>query len=66
MKTETEPNVTAYNIKWNNRIDEVYGLLCLIISKDLIFHLDSLTTLNEVWEKIQYFFGKTYKMRGHC
>ena len=65
MATEVELNVAAENIKWNNRRDEVYGLLCLSISKYLLFHLDGLTSPNDIWEKIQDLFGKTYNMRGY-
>ena len=52
MATEAEPNVAAKNIKWHNRRDEAYGLLCLSTSRDLFFHLDGLTSPNEVWENI--------------
>ena len=52
MEIEAEPNVATEKIKWHNRRDEAYGLLCLSISRDLIFHLDGLTSLNEVWEKL--------------
>ena len=52
-------------IKWQNRRDEAYGLLCLSISRDLLFHLDGLTSPNEVWENILEIFGKTDEMRGH-
>ena len=45
--------------------DEAYGLLCLSISRDLLFHLDGLTSPNEVWEKLADIFGKTDEMRGH-
>ena len=48
MATEVEPNVAAEKIKWHNRRDEGYGLLCLSISRDLLFHIDSLTSPNEV------------------
>ena len=43
MATETDPNAAADKIKWYNRRDEAYGLLCLIISRDLLFHLNGLT-----------------------
>ena len=56
MATEADPNVAVEKIKWHNRRDEVYGLLCLNISRDLLFHLDSLTTPNEVWEKLEDIF----------
>ena len=65
METEPERNVAAKKIKWHNRRDEAYGLLCLSISRDLLFHLDSLTSPNEVWENLEYIFGKTDEMRGH-
>ena len=55
METKIEPNAVAKKIKWTNRRDEAYGLLCLGISRDLIFHLDGLTSPNEVWEKPQGF-----------
>ena len=57
MATEVEPNAAAEKIKWHNRRDEAYGLLCLSISRDLIFHLDGLTSPNEVWEKLADIFG---------
>ena len=56
METEAYPNVAAKKIKWHNRIDEAYGLLCLGISKGLLFHLDGLLTPNEVWENIHFNF----------
>ena len=52
MATKAEPNTVAEKIKWNNRRDEACGLLCLSISRDLLFHLDGLTSPIEVWEKI--------------
>ena len=48
MATEAKPNSAAEKIKWHNRRDEVYGLLCLSISRDLLFHIDGLTSPNEV------------------
>ena len=40
METKAEPNADIEKIKWHNRRDEAYGLLCLSISRDLLFHLD--------------------------
>ena len=65
MAIEAEPNAAAEKIKWHNRRDEAYGLLCLSISRDLLFHLDGLTSPNEVWEKLADLLGKTDEMRGH-
>ena len=55
----------AEQIKWHNRRDEAYGILCLSIFRDLLFHLDGLLSPNEVWEKLKNLFGKKNKMRGH-
>ena len=65
MENEAEPNVAAEKIKCNNRRDEAYGLFCLSISRYLLFHLDGLTSTNEVWENIVEIFGRTDEMRGH-
>ena len=50
---------------WHNKRDEAYGFLCISIYGDLLFHLDGLTSPNEVWEKLVEIFGKTDEMRGH-
>ena len=65
MATKADPNAGAEKIKWHNRRDEAYGLLYLRISRDLLFHLDSLTSPNEVLENIEYIFGNKYEMIGH-
>ena len=65
MEIEVYANADAEKIKWHNRKDEAYGPLCLSISRDLLFHLDGLTSPNEVWENLVYIFGKTNEIRGH-
>ena len=58
MEIEAEYNAAAEKIKWHNRRDESYGILCLSISKDLLFHLDGLTSPNEVWDKFLIFLER--------
>ena len=65
METKVEPNAVVEKIKWHNRRNEAYGLLCLSISRDLLFHLDESTSPNEVWEKLVDIFGNTDEMIGH-
>ena len=65
METKADPNSAVEKIKWHNKRDGAYGLLCLSISRDLLFHLDGLTSPNEVWENLVEIFGNTYEMRGH-
>ena len=65
METKVDTNATTEKIKWNNRRDEAYGILCLSISRDLLFHIDGLTSPNEVSENIVEIFSKTDEMRGN-
>ena len=58
MAIEENPNVATEKIKWHNKRDEAYGLLCLSISRDLLFHIDGLTSPNEVWDKIDDFLER--------
>ena len=48
MEIEGYPNAAIDKIKWHKKRDEAYGILCLSISRDLLFHLDGLTSPNEV------------------
>ena len=65
MGTETEPNSVVEKSKYFNRLDEAFGMLCLNTQKDLLFHVDSLGTPNDVWLKFESLFWKTDEMRGH-
>ena len=65
MGTEVEPNSVVEKAKYFNKLDEAYGLLFLSISREFLFHLDSLTSPKEVWEKLESLFGKTDELRGH-
>ena len=65
MGTEVEPNFTVEKDKYFNKLDEAYGFLCLSISRELLFHLDSLTSPKDVWENIESLFGKTDELCGH-
>ena len=63
--TEEDPNAAVEKIKWHNKRDEAYGLLCLIISRDILFHLDSLKYPNGLWENIEENFGNKNEIRGN-
>ena len=65
MGTEVEPNSVVEKSKFFNVLDEAFGMLCINILRDLIFHVGSLSTPNEVWLNIKELFGNTYEMRGH-
>ena len=65
LALENEPNVVIEKAKWHNRLDEAYRFLCLYISHDLLFYLYGLTTLNQVWTKLESLFGVQDELRAH-
>ena len=65
MGLETEPAKDEDKPKWFNKCDEAYGTVCLSVSPDLLFHIESLDTPNEVWTKLETLFGTQDSMRGH-
>ena len=40
-------------------------MLCLSTPRELLFHIESIGTPNEVWVKFESLFGKIDEMRGH-
>ena len=48
MGTEVEPNFAVEKAKYFNRLDEEFGLLCLRILRELLFHIDNFTIPYEV------------------
>ena len=65
LALENEPNIVIEKAKWDNRLDEAYGLLFLSISTDILFHLDGLTTPNQVWNQLESLFGVQDDLRAH-
>ena len=65
METKNEPNSVVEKSKFFNRMDEELWMLCLSISRDLLFHVHSIRTPNEVWIKLDSLFGNVDELRGH-
>ena len=65
MGTEVKPNSAIEKSKYFNRLDQEFGLLFLKISRDILFHVEILTTPNDVCKKLKSLFGKTDELRGH-
>jgi hypothetical protein len=65
MGTEVEPTSAIEKSNYFNRIDEAYGIVCLRISQDILFHVDTCKTPNDVWKKLKDFLGKKDNLRGH-
>ena len=51
--------------RYFNRMDEAFDILCLSISPELLFHVESCSTPNEVWKILEGLFGKHDEMQGH-
>ena len=49
METKTEPNSAVEKSKYFNRMDEAFRMICLSISRDILFHVGSITMSNEFW-----------------
>ena len=65
MGLETEPDKDEDKPKWFNKYDEAYGTLCLSVSLDFLFHIESLDTPSEIQTKLETLFGTQDSMRGH-
>ena len=65
MGTKNDPNFVVEKSKYFNRLDEAFMMLCLSISRDILFHVDNINTPNEFWLKLESLIGNTYEMRGH-
>jgi hypothetical protein len=65
MGTKNEPTAAVEKIKYFNKLDEVIGLICLSISRDLLFHVSRATTPNVVWTTLEGLFDKQDAMRVH-
>jgi hypothetical protein len=58
-------HITIEKSKYLNRMDEVFGTICSLISPELLFHISSCKTPNEAWTTMEGIFGKQDEMRGH-
>jgi hypothetical protein len=65
MAIEVEPTFEFEKNRYLNHMDEAYNLLCVSMSLNLLFHIESCTTPNEIWTKLEDLFGKHDEMRGH-
>ena len=63
MDTKEDPTHVIDKARFLNKKDESFGLLCLSISKDLLFHLSGLKTPKEIWDKLDTLYGKQDDLR---
>ena len=65
MGREVEPQQSVEKSKFLNWIEETFDFICIHISKDILFHFKGLKNPKEVWDKLEYLFGKQDDLRGH-
>ena len=65
LALNNDSNAIVDKPKWHNRLDESYGLILLSISLDILFHIDDLTTPNQVWTDLESLFGVQDEIRAH-
>ena len=65
MGKELEPTGDENKVKWDNKSDEVCGLIKMSISLDLRFHLQGIDGPNKSWEDLEVVFGKHNIIRAH-
>jgi hypothetical protein len=65
MGMEKELTSAVEKIKYFNKLDEEIGLICLSISRYLLFHVSRATTPDVVWTTLEGLFGKQDAMRVH-
>ena len=65
MGTKTKPNSIVEKSKYFKKLDEAFGMICLIISRGLLFHVNILAKPNEFWKNIDSLSGNTDEVRGH-
>ena len=65
MGREVDPKQYVEKSKFLNRIDEAFGFMCIHISRELLFHLEGLGTLKELWDNHESLFGKQDELRRH-
>ena len=63
MDTEEEPNHVVDKARCFSKMDEVFGFLCLFISKDILLHLSGLNTVKEFWDQIASLYDKQDDLR---
>ena len=65
MGKEGESRAAIKKSKYLNKLDEAFGLMCIHISIELLFHIVELKTPREVWLKLESMFGNKDEIRGH-
>ena len=65
MGRVAEPQHYIEKSKHLDRLDEYFCYMCTHISRDLLFHLDGIKIMKEVWDKLESLFGKQDELRGH-
>jgi hypothetical protein len=58
MATEVEPTSSIEKNRYLNRMDGAYDLNHMLMSPEILFHIEACTTPYEIWTKLEDLFGK--------
>ena len=58
MDIEEEPYFVTDKSRFLNKKDEAFGILCLSISRDFLFHLSGLKTPKDIGDKLDTLYRK--------
>ena len=64
MGTKIESNSAVEKLKYFNKLYEAFMVLCISVSRDILFHVYSITAPNKFWINIDSLFGNIDEMRG--
>ena len=65
MGAENDSNSDVKKSKYFHILDEEFKMLCLSISRDILFHVDNIGTPNEFWLNLVSLLRKNDRMRGN-
>ena len=63
MDMEEETTHVIDKARFLNKKDEAFSFFCLSISKDLLFHLSGLNTMEDIWDHLASLYGKQDDLR---
>ena len=57
MGTETDPNSVVEKLKYFNILDEEFGMLCLVILRDLVLNVENIGTPKDFFSIFSHYLG---------
>ena len=65
MGTKVESTNVVEKENYFNQLDEAFGMICISISRDYMFHVDTASSPNRVWTKLEELFDKHDELQAY-